>query len=243
MGGFAVEDLDGKRYRLSATKLMDGFNDGSIPLPTITKEEIADKSKADWVVKTLVSVQVLWFLLQLLGRAVQNLPVTTLELFTLAIISCAIVTYSLWWMKPLDIFKPVVIKLTTAPSQRLTDMRHISISESTQFLNTYHYYMPFIGIVCILFGTCHAIGWNFEFATDTEKILWRIASISCAGLPIGIFLTSLLPEPWDENVIRPLAALLFIVRLYLLVEIFVGLRAVPAAVYQTVQWSLYFPHI
>jgi hypothetical protein len=36
--------------------------------------------------------------------------------------------------------------------------------------------------------------------------------------------------------------LYFLARVYLLVAIFISLRSVPAGVYQTVNWSLYFPH-
>jgi hypothetical protein len=34
-----------------------------------------------------------------------------------------------------------------------------------------------------------------------------------------------------------------LVRAYLLVEVFVGLRSVPADVYVSVNWSAYIPHI
>jgi hypothetical protein len=40
-----------------------------------------------------------------------------------------------------------------------------------------------------------------------------------------------------------LTPLYVLVRTYLLVEVFVSLRSVPAGVYQTVNWSLYFPHL
>jgi hypothetical protein len=32
-------------------------------------------------------------------------------------------------------------------------------------------------------------------------------------------------------------------RLYLIVEVFMGLRAVPAAVYKTPEWSDFLPHV
>ena len=53
-------------------------------LPNISKAEINDKSKASSIAKALVIVQVSWMFIQVLGRLQSRLPVTLLELNTLA---------------------------------------------------------------------------------------------------------------------------------------------------------------
>ncbi|XTI92329.1 hypothetical protein V2W45_1205566, partial [Cenococcum geophilum] len=55
--------------------------------------------------KLIACAQIAWFVYKLIG-----LPVTTLELFTLAIVYCTVMTCVLWCRKPLDIRKPCVIK-------------------------------------------------------------------------------------------------------------------------------------
>lgn len=53
-------------------------------LPDIPKEDILDKSKANDLAKALVMIQAAWMLLQVLGRLIAGLPVTLLEVNTIA---------------------------------------------------------------------------------------------------------------------------------------------------------------
>ena len=78
-------------------------------LPEISREEIQDKNKADHLAKTVVCVQGAWFLFQTLGRVGQHLPVTLLEINTLAHVFCALLVYLLWWNKPSMIFEPTYL--------------------------------------------------------------------------------------------------------------------------------------
>ena len=54
----------------------------TISLPP--EEEIQDKSKSDWLAKTIVLLQTLWFVTQCIARGIENLPTTELEIVTLA---------------------------------------------------------------------------------------------------------------------------------------------------------------
>jgi hypothetical protein len=53
-------------------------------LPDIAEEEIQDKSKANNMAKGLVVLQASWMLVQVIGRLVVHLPVTLLEVNTVA---------------------------------------------------------------------------------------------------------------------------------------------------------------
>lgn len=75
-------------------------------LPKISKEDILDKSKSDNMSKMISVVQALWMLAQIIGRLIVDLPVTLLEVNTLAHIMCAMIIYILWWDKPKLINEP-----------------------------------------------------------------------------------------------------------------------------------------
>ena len=53
-------------------------------LPDIAEADILDKSKANGLAKALVLVQALWLLVQVIGRLIAKLPVTLLEVNTVA---------------------------------------------------------------------------------------------------------------------------------------------------------------
>src|SRR6185369_4374392 len=72
----------------------------------ITADEIKDKSKGDFMSKGLALVQVLWFLVQFFARIQQHLPITELELVTLAYTVLSFWTYFFWWDKPQNVTHP-----------------------------------------------------------------------------------------------------------------------------------------
>ena len=91
----------------------------------ITEKSIKDKSKADRYAKTFVCLQALWFCLQFFTRIAQNLPVSLIELNTLAHSLCALMIYVFWWSKPLDILEPM-----TVPTGRSERTRALCASAS-----------------------------------------------------------------------------------------------------------------
>ena len=72
-----------------------------------TKEEIEDRGKSDWLAKSLVLLQTSWFVMQCVARAIDRLPVTHLEIVTLAYAAMNFVIYIFWWNKPLNVNRPV----------------------------------------------------------------------------------------------------------------------------------------
>ena len=85
----------------------DRFNDllleGKIDFPSITEEEIKDRSKADSLAKGIAVLQTTWFIAQCISRTAQGLITTEVELITLAFAALNGVFYFLWWNKPLDV--------------------------------------------------------------------------------------------------------------------------------------------
>jgi len=103
MGGFTLHE-GGKPVRvLEAKDLEESSEAGKIEWPTITKEEIADRSKGDYLSKTIVLFQTTWFVGQCIARGAYHLTMTELEVVTVAFASLTGVIYYFWWDKPLDV--------------------------------------------------------------------------------------------------------------------------------------------
>ena len=72
-----------------------------------TEAEIKDRGKSNWLAKSLVLLQTLWFVMQCIARGIEHLPVTHLEIITLAYAAMNFVMYIFWWNKPLNVNRPV----------------------------------------------------------------------------------------------------------------------------------------
>ncbi|KDQ49494.1 hypothetical protein JAAARDRAFT_165562 [Jaapia argillacea MUCL 33604] len=101
MGGFMLVDDKGKPVRpLDPYDLNKLDNDD---FPQITEAEIQDKSKRDAVSKAIIMVQTTWFILQCIARSFKHLPITEIEVATLAYTVLNLATYAFWWSKPADV--------------------------------------------------------------------------------------------------------------------------------------------
>ena len=78
-------------------------------IPNISEEYIRDKCEADGLAKVLVCLQAIWFCLQCIVRVAQSQDISFLEINTSAHAVCALLTYALWWHKPLDIESPGIL--------------------------------------------------------------------------------------------------------------------------------------
>ncbi|KAF3023599.1 hypothetical protein E8E14_012058 [Neopestalotiopsis sp. 37M] len=82
---------------------------GMLPLVglALSEDDIADKSKADWLLRSLSVLQISWLILSVISRGVSSLPLTQFEIATLAFSVFAIATFLANWWKPKDISWPV----------------------------------------------------------------------------------------------------------------------------------------
>jgi hypothetical protein len=106
MGGFMLY-VDGQpcvtlrhEYILKLTRA------GCIEVPILTAEQINDRSKGTALSKGLIILQVAWFIMQLITRAIYHLETTELEVGTLAFAVLNFLTYAVWWNKPLNVRRP-----------------------------------------------------------------------------------------------------------------------------------------
>lgn len=78
-------------------------------VPDISINDIEDKSKSDWLAKTLTCGQASYFCIQCIFRLSQSLSITLLELNVFAHALCALLLFLVWWDKPRDIYNPLSI--------------------------------------------------------------------------------------------------------------------------------------
>ncbi|OJA20377.1 hypothetical protein AZE42_12746 [Rhizopogon vesiculosus] len=117
MGGFMLY-VDVKPYHtLSPDQLLDMIKNEYIATPILLAKQIHDKSKGNAISTGLVILQVTWFVLQLISRAIYHLEATQLEAGTLAFAVLSFIIYAAWWNKPLNVQCPHPVYWTLAKSR------------------------------------------------------------------------------------------------------------------------------
>ncbi|KAH8668060.1 hypothetical protein BGZ60DRAFT_564343 [Tricladium varicosporioides] len=105
MGGLLVrvDDIHDERefVALTLNGVLQLAVDGHFP--SIPQSKIDDRSKADFVQKVLVIIQVLWMATQCLARLLYKLPLSLIEIHTIVHVLCALVMFLFWIKKPLDV--------------------------------------------------------------------------------------------------------------------------------------------
>jgi hypothetical protein len=264
MGGIEmrVDSGDGSHRvrRVYHEHLFELFENGTVEWPQIKESDIDHRTQGDKLVKAIALLQIIWFFAQIIGRAIEGLAVTTLELFTLGNVICAISTFLAWWNKPNGVRAPILIEGVAPSWVRCEDKTQLGAmgGQGKSALASL-----FIGFG---FGAMHLAAWNFHFASTAERILWRISSIGVTVLsgiaPVTDFLNDYDTRKYPflqrlryfldlytclggtMKFIFNLSMFLYsLFRFYMFVEMFVALRDVPVDVYKTVQWSQYFPSL
>ncbi|KAG2066521.1 hypothetical protein BDR04DRAFT_1160194 [Suillus decipiens] len=106
MGGFMLY-VDEKPYHtLQPDEVLKLIRTGCIDTPTLTANQIHDRSKGNAISKGLIMIQVAWFVVQLITRAIYHLETTQLEMGTLAFAVLNFASCAVWWSKPLNVRCP-----------------------------------------------------------------------------------------------------------------------------------------
>ncbi|KAK3939989.1 hypothetical protein QBC46DRAFT_386386, partial [Diplogelasinospora grovesii] len=97
MGGFYYEEGES---RFPVTALQLAKNSLLFDRPTITEEEIQDRSKQDWFAKGVAALQFLQLALSLIVRTARGLAFSQLETMTLGFAVCGAIIYLVYFYKP-----------------------------------------------------------------------------------------------------------------------------------------------
>jgi len=203
MGGLYYEEAN-TRFPLTASQYAQ--EPDLYILPMIREEDIKDKGKQDFFAKGLAVLQILQLVLSLIVRASRRLPFSQLEMLTLAFAVCGMGTYVAYWYKPQGVGVPITVtgrENSKAPnfnktydsfwdvlrnSNGSTDVTliHRIKNDNIPFGTSQmtHVVIPVLAVMSAAFGCLHLIAWNFEFPTEVEKLLWRIATVLSIAVPV-----------------------------------------------------------
>ena len=244
---------------------------GQINEPPISNEELKSRSKSDGIVKLIALLQITWFGLQALFRAIQHFQVTALEIITIAFVVLAVLIYAFWWNKPQDIEYPIIIKLQNADPKGIKGSPGgnvgTKIRGNTKVWFTDEKYVAWIYdddvrrlfvvvllSIAPLFGAIHCLAWDAPFPSSKEALAWRICAVATTSLPLVEVGVLVLGESdvvkhlgYDESLegfflLIPMV-LYAIARITLITLAFMSLRALPADAFQTIAWTNYVPNL
>ena len=110
-----------------------------------------------------------------------------------------------------------------------------------------------LAVLCpAVFGAVHVASWNSRLPSDVELWMWRGSSLYCLiiGTTLGVYMLltaydktpSWLVDFYDKFLLF-VSPFYIIVRAYMMVEVFLSLRALPPSAFESVQWSSLIPHV
>jgi hypothetical protein len=111
MHGLALRTKDDWVYIVRPPYVVALIEASVIKQTDLRVSEINDRSKADPFAKAFTLLQSTWVTCNIIARAAYALPITAIEISTVAYVVCAVITYAAWWHKPKDMATPIVVHL------------------------------------------------------------------------------------------------------------------------------------
>ncbi|RYP84419.1 hypothetical protein DL770_005211 [Monosporascus sp. CRB-9-2] len=178
---------------------------------------IDNKSKANMVAKILVFGQLVWMVIQCLGRKIAGLPVTLLEVHILIQVAYTLLAYFFWWHKPLDVAEAITIPLDRGDAELLKQkgffadlgdvprrdrnslcVRNRAVCDGPVSPASRASYdlvwtldretRGWVTIMGVVNGALHCVAWVAHFPTPIEMWLWRASFLMIAVLHLIFYL-------------------------------------------------------
>ncbi|KAF2635646.1 hypothetical protein P280DRAFT_436914 [Massarina eburnea CBS 473.64] len=209
-------------------------SDSDSPLKhlVLSEKDIQDTSKADWSLKSIAVLQIAWLVLSVAVRALTGLPITQLEIATIAFAIMAILTYVTSWWKPKGVSEPKIVQCVSPDKMRImytpriqymslwfwsparsaegwqrTDCNKRVPNDAILVKGDTPSITVLLAASSLLFGGLHCLAWNFEFPSRTELTCWRVGCLISAVLPavtvgISTFLSYLSTKYLNQQCFR-----------------------------------------
>ena len=111
MHGLVLQTRDDWVYVVRPANAVALMQQGVVTQPKLRDSDIKDRAKADSFAKAFTLLQSSWVVCNIIARAAYSLPITAIEISTVAYVVCAVVAYTAWWHKPKDMNTPIAIYL------------------------------------------------------------------------------------------------------------------------------------
>jgi hypothetical protein len=238
----------------------------------ISGREIWDKSKADRFAKALACLQISWLSVECIARTIQKLPISVLEVATVGFALPSIATYALDITNTVNrpsFVSEIVLKSNRWPGRKKYEGPPQRIRNDVFSLKYKKRDQLFVGFIWLGYGAIHTTAWNFEFPTQVERLLWRVAALVMSGSMVYFWVVGnrkfyllfgyLMPSKRkamekvsdERRQVSPIqislsiagVVLYLVARICLIVQALISLRALPVGVFETVRWSQFIPHI
>jgi len=257
-----IELEDGFRFTIRLEDLISLIKADLLSAPDINTHDLEERNKNDQFARVITSLQVLYFVFQFFGRLGYHLPISTLELSTIAFVCSAVLIEYFWWDKPLGLRTGTVLKLDPEKNERFISMfpklrfdtpeQNLAEWGKCDFalffdrlkesdINTQ---LAYGLLTAVVINGIHISAWNNSFPSETEQLLWQITSTGACGAIVLLWVGTNIRAKSIRLIICYLSTMLYwICRVYLLIAVFVGLRSVPESLYQTMSWQDVLPGV
>ncbi|KAF7971480.1 hypothetical protein HWV62_21000 [Athelia sp. TMB] len=281
-GGYHGYNEDGALYPLHPKTVVSLVGGGKLVPPTTGA--LSDRSKGDVLSKGIAILQTIWFVIQCIARLAEHLPITNLEVMTLAYTVMTVAMYIAWWDKPQNVSCAIRVPVDSDRQTAEVDdgdfiyLRAIGhyvlgsqddevVLRSLRRVPTFWAGVPDPDVVlkadiialpvAMAFGAVHCLAWSYPFTSHAELLLWRTSAIVIISVPAGVLIMCCLIMKADVSpkgvkiaggfigLISILigAPLYICARIIFFIFAFTTLASLPHAIYQTVQWTDFIPHI
>ncbi|KAI0062817.1 hypothetical protein BV25DRAFT_1825373 [Artomyces pyxidatus] len=246
MGGFHIYEDGEPMHPLSRYAVLELVKTGDLMPPTA--EELQGWSHGDTLSKTLAVTQTLWFVIQCIARRVEHLPITQLEVMTLAYTTITVAMYVAWWDKPQNVGCPlrVPVKRQTKPEyvEKVGWYDHIIFTITGGLdllvdLNKQQRVPTFYGgstrgdhndayadmtalVVAMVFGAVHCAAWDYAFPSGAEERIWRISSVCLVAVPGAMLL--IIASFWRMTNIRERFEFVVMLFFFVCVPVYIAAR-------------------
>ncbi|KAF7987076.1 hypothetical protein HWV62_235 [Athelia sp. TMB] len=209
MGGFHFYSETGPLYPLGPETVVGLVSRGHLVPPT--SSELANQSKGDALSKGVAILQTLWFVMQCIARRAEGLPLTSLEVMTLAYTVITVAMYAVWWDKPLNVscavrvpkedvaeaeaaeygsFWDQIANYVIGGQDECVDLRRCARVPTFWAGDRDDDYTSIADIIALVaamvFGAVHCIAWSYHFPSPFELQLWRVSAIAIIAVPAAL---------------------------------------------------------